>query len=344
MSIAIVQSSLRTSPTWRQFQAACWCVLLAIGVGCVLYAIEAAMQGSERRFVENPADVMTRAVGLAHFSIGWLFMLTSPRLRNRAALTRLTFWTAFGACFCAIFAWGGDKNPWLTMAFYSFFFIHEACDEAHLFRHSGELPRDTPGVDPFLRSIAWTMSFTFVAFLASGQILRGAVIGHPAIMRDVPGEWLLLGWLLISCIALASFTHTLRLARSLYGSMSEAVTLYQPLFAVYAGLLIILILGSMLGSIGPNLVILLHGMTWLVYSYRRLRESNAPVTGVWSWVRNSPNGFLTLHLVVIALALLLFGMRTHVWERTGFVCDLVSRAWFPYWSIMHIAIAFWRGK
>jgi hypothetical protein len=75
-----------------------------------------------------------------------------------------------------------------------------------------------------------------------------------------------------------------------------------------------------------------------------LSERNANITGVWSWLRSSPTGFLTLHLGATALALFLFGLRTHVWDRTGFVCDLVSKTWFPYWSIMHIAMAFWRTK
>src|SRR6516225_8868314 len=135
MSLAIVQGNLSTSLTWRQFRQACLCVGVVIGVGCVIYAVETLALHCQHRFVENPADTMTRAIGLAHFSIGWLFLFTSPRLRNRAALRRLTFWTLFGIAFCWIFAkCGADKNPLLMMAFYSFFFIHEVRDEAMLFR------------------------------------------------------------------------------------------------------------------------------------------------------------------------------------------------------------------
>src|SRR5437899_2834317 len=97
MSIAIVPRTLSHSPTWRQFQTVCVCVVLTIGVGCGLYAVETLLLRCEHRFVENPADTMTRAIGLAHFSIGWLFLFTSPRLRTRAALSRLTCWTLFGA-------------------------------------------------------------------------------------------------------------------------------------------------------------------------------------------------------------------------------------------------------
>lgn len=345
MSIAIVRNSLSASPTWRQFQTACGCVGLAVLAGCGLYAVETLLLRCEHRFVENPADTMMRAVGLAHFSIGWLFLFTSPRLRHRAALGRLTFWTLFGIAFCWLFAWGGaDKNPLCLMAFYSFFFIHEACDEAHLFRQAGELPADTPNADRFLRSLCWSMSFTLMMLLAGGQILRGHFLGRSALLHALPTEWLVAGWSIVSVLAGLSIVGTGRLARSTYGSLRETALLYQPLLAVYAGLLAILLLGSFFGSIGANLVILLHVMMWLVVTVRRLKERSAPVTGLWSWLRGSPTGFLTLHLGVTVIVLFLFALRTHVWQRTGIVCDLVSKTWFPYWSILHVAMSFWRTK
>jgi hypothetical protein len=345
MSIAIVQRSLSASPTWRQFQTACACVVLAIGVGCALYGVETLALHCQHRFVENPSDTMTRAVGIAHFSIGWLFLFTSPRLRNRAALGRLTFWTFFGIAFCAVFAWGGaDKNPLLLLAFYSFFFIHEACDEAYLFRTSGELPAQTPEVDRFLRSLCLSISLSFITLLAGLQILRGHLQERSVMMRDIPSVYLYAGLLVVALLSAGAVVGTIRRARSTYGSLLDTVSLYQPLLMVYAGLLAILLVGSVFGSVGANLVILLHGMTWLVCTHRKLGERNFEVKGLWSWLRNSAVGFLTLHLIVSALALLLFALRTHVWQRTGLICDLVSKTWFPYWGIMHIAMSFWRTR
>jgi hypothetical protein len=345
MAIAIVRSNLTSSPTWRQFQAACGCVALAILAGCGLYAIETLLLHSERRFVENPADTMTRAIGLAHFSIGWLFLFTSPKVRNRAALGRLAFWTLFGVAFCWVFAWGGaDKNPLCLMAFYSFFFIHEAFDEAFLFRQSGELHDDNPHVARLLRSLGWSVSFFLMTLLAAGQITRGHFFGRSAMLHDIPAEWLVAVWFTFALLTIASFAATCRLAVAAHGSLRQTTLVYQPLLAVYGGLIAILVLGSLFGSVGANLVIMLHGMTWLVQTTRRLSERRQEVTGVWSWLRGSPVGFLTLHLCVIVLSLFLFAMRSHVWERTGMVCDLVSKTWFPYWAIMHIATAFWRGK
>jgi hypothetical protein len=345
MSIAIVPNGLSTSTTWRQFQRACGCVVLVIGVGCALYGVETLFLHRERRFVENPADTMTRAVGLAHFSIGWIFLFTSPRLRNRVALSRLAFWTLFGIAFCWIFAsYGADRNPLLMMAFYSFFFIHEVCDEAHLYQNSGEALDDVARANRFLPSVCWSMSLTLMALLATFQIMHGHLFGRSPLLHDFPTAWLVTAWLLLCVAAGLTVVQTVRRARTLYGSVQEAAGLYRPLLAVYAGISAILLVGSLFGSIGANLVILVHGLTWLVCTHRRLSERNLNVTGVWSWLRNSPTGFLTLHVGVTALALLLFALRTHVWERTGFVCDLVSKTWFPYWSIMHIAMAFWRTK
>lgn len=343
MSIAISPSTLSASPTWQRFQQACGYVVLVILAGCALYAVETLILRCEHRFVENPADTMTRALGLAHFSIGWLFLFTSPRLRNRAALGRLTFWTLFGVAFCWLFAWGGgDKNPIGLMAFYSFFFIHEAFDEAHLFRQSGELTASGADAERFLQSLCWALSLILMTLLGGAQVVRGHFLGRLAMLHEIPTEWLVGGWLFLACASVFAMVRSVQIAQAAYGSWRETVAIYQPLLAVYAGLIAILLLGSLFGSIGANAVILLHGMMWLLHSQRRMRERPTPVTGVWSWLRGTPAGLLALHIVIAAVALFLFGMRTHVWQRSGFVCDLVSRTWFPYWGIMHIATAFWR--
>ena len=345
MAVATIQADFGTSTTWRQFQQACGCVVLALGAGCVIYAVETLLLRCEHRFVENPADTITRAIGLAHFSIGWLFLFTSPRLRNGYALTRLTFCTLVGAAFCTCFAWGGaDKNPFMLMAFYSFFFIHEVCDEAHLFRHSGELAVNGAGADRFLASLCTSMSLLLMTVLAALQILRGHWLGRSELLHNLSTVGLLAGWLCLALAASGAMFHTWRTALKLYGTVSEAVFLYRPLLGVYAGISSILLVGSLFGSVGANLVILVHGMTWLVCTRRMLSERNTAVTGLWSWLRKSPAGFLTLHVGVTVLVLCLFAMRTHVWQRTGLVCDLLSKTNFPYWSIMHIAMAFWRAK
>ncbi|HZZ82084.1 MAG TPA: hypothetical protein VFE62_26530, partial [Gemmataceae bacterium] len=212
-----------------------------------------------------------------------------------------------------------------------------------LFRQSGELANDAEA-DRFLPSLCWGMSLLLIATLAGFHLLRGHFLGRSAMLVELPTTWLVAGWTALVAGAVVAVGRTIRCAQRVYGSVAEAVIVYRPLLAVYAGISIILLIGSMFGSIGANLVILVHGSTWLVCTYRRLGEREAIATGPWSWLRTSPTGFLTLHLGVTALALCLFALRTHVWQRTGLLCDLMSRTWFPYWSIMHIAMSFWRSK
>lgn len=341
MSIAVVPQSLHNSPTWRQFQFACIGVLLAVGIGSGIYAVETLILQCDHRFVENPAETMTRAIGLAHFSIGWLFLFTSPRLRNRAALARLAFWTLFGFAFCWIFAqFGADKNPFLMMAYFSFFFVHEVWDEAYLYRQSGESRDEASRAEQFVPALCWAMSLLLMAVLASFQVVRSR-----SVLLQYGSELGLIGaGAVLSMLAVGALIVAVRRARQLYGSVQEAVAQYRPLFAVYAGIGVIMLIGSLFGSSGVILIILIHGLTWLVCTYRRLSERRAEVTGIWSWLRGTPTGFLTLHLGLTVVALVLFALRTHIWQRTGIVCDLVSRSWFPYWSIMHIAVSFWRTK
>jgi hypothetical protein len=114
---------------------------------------------------------------------------------------------------------------------------------------------------------------------------------------------------------------------------------------VYAGLTGVLLAGSLLGSVGFHLIILIHVSAWLVYVAHRL--SQQPVAQrptLWTWCRTTPVGFLCLHAGVGLLVLVLMACRIYAWERDGWLSDLVARTSFPYWSLMHISLAFWRGR
>src|SRR5262249_1681990 len=158
-----------------------------------------------------------------------------------------------------------------------------AFDEAYLFRQSGEAP-ENPCVERLLQALAWLMSLFLMTMLAAGQILRGHFLGRSAMLHEIPAEWLIGAWLVLVTATFLSAFVTCWLARGVHGSLRQTVVLYQPLLAIYAGLIVILLLGSLFGSVGANLVIMLHGMTWLVQTLRKLRERNEPSTGLWSWL------------------------------------------------------------
>jgi hypothetical protein len=346
MSVApiAVSDQAAESRTWRQFRRALLVVALAVGVGGLLYGVETGLLGCEHRCVENPVDAMMRSFGLAHFAVGWLFLFTSPGLRRPGSLLHLLGWSAAGVALCLVYQAGGaTKSPLVLMAFYGVFLVHEVRDEADLFRRYGDAP-DAPGSERFLSALSLAVSLLLMTLLAGVHLVHGLWRRQTPILLDADAGPLLVGWtgLLIATILVGQ--RAFRLGRELHGGLGEIAVLYAPLLRVYAAILAILLLGSLLGSVGLNLIILLHVAAWLVFVHHQLGRSPPPTADAWAWLRRTPAGFLTLHLGAVILILVLFALRVHAWERSGWVCDALAKSSFPYWSLMHIAMAFARPR
>jgi hypothetical protein len=138
--------------------------------------------------------------------------------------------------------------------------------------------------------------------------------------------------------------RALRLGREAHGDVASALAAHRPLLAVYGGIFVVLLLGALAGSAGFNLIILMHVCAWLVFVCHQLGRRGARPGGLWAWLRGTPVGFVTLHLAVVAVILVLMALRVHAWGRTGWLSELVATANFPYWSLMHISMAFWRPR
>ena len=326
------------STTWRHFQAAVLLSLLAVGFGGVLYCIETFLIGSRHRFVENPSDVMMRAFGLAHFWIGWLFLFTSPRLRTTAALAKVGVLALLGAAWCLVsWHYGGMSNPLLLMSFYAYFLIHEIRDEAHLFVTYGDAPADSRR-EGFLNRLSVAVSLALMTMFALVYMFHGRVQEKLERVVDEPEIWLPLlgGGLLVAC-ALAVWTTC-----SYQRRHGIAWRDFTPLLAVYAAIATILTVGSLFGSAGFNLIVLIHVMAWLVFVRHRLAKSTDAPRTWWAWLRATPAGLVTLHLLAAAIVLILMAVRVHAWQRVGFLSELFATSSFHYWTIMHITIALWR--
>ncbi len=331
--------------TWRQFQKALLAALSAVLVGFVIYAVEKYVLGIQRRFIENPADVMMRALGMAHFLVGWLFLFTSPRLRSWRAAGRLTGWSCLGGLLCWLFAAvGGSKNPFALMAFASFFLVHEIRDQTRLFQIYGDAPPPSPPLSKFLHQLSLTVIFLLMAMLTGMHLIHGHVLGKCALLRDIPGSWLLAGWSLIPLAAAFAGRRAWLLGSAVFDSLGHFRAPLAPLLLVYLGIFGILAVGSVLGSVGLNLIILIHVTNWLVFVHYQLGQQPRATATLWDWLRRSPRGFVALHLVLAGVALTLIALRVHLWGRTGWISDLVAGSAFPYWSLMHICMAFWKAK
>lgn len=339
ISSAFATSPLATSLPWRLFVRAIFVAGAALGVGCTIYVIEKYLFAPRHRFVENPAEVMTRTFGTAHFLVGWLFLATSPRLRSASYLAQLTGWLGLGLVLCLCFSQaGGLKNPLALLAFYSLFLVHDCGDQVRLFQRSER------GHDASLASLRWFFTLLLITTLAGLYLVTGTWLRKDPWLADVPQHWPVLAW---GCLAAATMLvgcRFLRDVRASHGGLDSFLTSHLPLVAILSSIYGILTFGSMLGSLGLNLIILLHVTTWLVHVHHQLGEKPRTTKNFWTWLRHTPAGFLALHLSLVAVILLLFALRVQVWERAGWFCVLFSASTFPYWSLLHISTACWRGR
>lgn len=330
--LSLIASS---SVSWRRFQKACVLTFGLLVFGLAIYAIEKYSFQPRHRFMESPAEVMMRAFGFAHFLLGWMFLFSSPRLRHPGAKIKLALGTlaGIGACF-AFCSLGGGREPLLLVSFYALFLVHEIQDECTLARVSG----DIPSVSPFADSLTRCVTLVLVVILAGMYLLRG-FMREP----DSFGAWSGLGlvgmWAVLAMVTAYAFWSAVQDGRREHETFAAALDANLPLVRIYQSLIVILFLGSLIGSVGLNLVILLHVTVWFVFVLERPeRTISAPSS--WSWLRYSKAGFVTLHVGLGLLFLFLMALRVHVWLRGGWFNAVLSSSAFPYWTLMHICMAF----
>jgi hypothetical protein len=348
MSIAPAVSAwqlVRATTTVRQFHRAVGWALLAVGVGGLIYATEKYLLVLDRRFIENPADVMMRAFALAHFLVGWLFLFTSPRLRDRRAVTRLAAATLLGIGLCAVFAaFGATRNPLLVMFFYSYFLVHEVRDETHLYQVYGDGALD-PANTALLRSMSRAAAVLLMLVLVVSYSLYIVAMDKRTPL-DRAHPWLLwAGMAVLGSLCCWAVRRPLQLANRLYGDWRGFVNAHRPLLVVYLALFALLVAGTPLGSTAFNFIILVHVTAWLVFVHYQLRRRPPRASrSLWGWLKSTPTGFLVLHLGCVAVVLVLMAMRVYVWQRVGFVSELLASSNFCYWGLMHISMAFWSSR
>lgn len=347
MSIAYGENAwnlaFRTT-TVRQFRRAVSVALGVVGAGCLIYAVEKYALGLEKRFIENPADVMMRAFALAHFVIGWLFLFTSPRIRNRQSLSRIAVATLGGVGLCLIFArFGGTSNPLLVMFFYGYFLVHSIRDEAGLYRTYGDAPADEAD-SRFQTALSRTAMLLMMTILMAGYLAYVTVRGKPTALDRLPSiRFGLVAVPALACLAYA--IHLVQVGRRQQGSWLTALDHHLPLLLVYAGILSMLLFGAPFGSTGFNFIILVHVTSWLVFVHYQLGKTSPRSTrNPWQWLRTTPSGFLLLHVGVALVVLILMAVRVHVWHRVGLVSELLASSSFCYWGLMHISMAFGSPK
>ncbi|MBI3407706.1 MAG: hypothetical protein HY040_05040 [Planctomycetes bacterium] len=335
---ALPISSLSENIAWRLFVRAVTAAGAIVGVSCTIYLIEKYAVVPRRRFVENPVEIMMRAFGIAHFVIGWLFLATSPRLQDRRAILQLAGWIGCGLVLCSLFAiGGGSKNLLLLIAFYSLFLIHDSGDQVRLFQGQSSQNKCTLG------ALRWLFVLLSITILTGSFLFTGYWLKKNPSLQDLSPYFPQAAWCVLAAATLIAGLRFVRLVRNECG-LDAFLQANSPLLAIFVSLLGILTIGSFFGTLGLNIIILLHVTTWLVHVHHKLGESPGAHANVWTWMRRTPSGFLSLHLGLAAAFVAILAMRVQVWERSGWFCSALSATSFPYWSMLHIATAFWRGR
>lgn len=334
-----------TTTTVRQFR---WVLVWTLGLtalGGLVYGLEKYSFGLERRFAENPVEAVMRAFAMAHFSVGWLFLFSSPRIRSGQAILRLVAATLAGIALCLLFAWfGALHNPLLALFFYGYFLVHEVRDEAVIYQAYGDAPDLDAHAAAALRSLSRSTCLSLMGVLSSMYLVHVLATGKSGLTQVPQAVTLILGLsLLVACAW--SWRQTWRLGVCAHGDGRNFLLAHAPLLWVYAALGAVLLVGSLLGSTGINLVILIHVAAWLVFvSYQLGKRPPVQTWNPWAWVRATPIGFLTLHIGLTVLFLILMAVRVYVWQRVGLASQLLASDAFCYWSLMHISMAFWSSK
>jgi len=113
----------------------------------LLAMFETAIAG-ESMVIESGFGGAMQFVGIPHFIIGFLFMVTSRRLQNSRSRMHIIVLLLLGVGLCGLFfvAGGPKAYPRLPMvAVLAYFLIHELRDEHFFYQCYGEAPRvETP--------------------------------------------------------------------------------------------------------------------------------------------------------------------------------------------------------
>lgn len=343
MALAVQGSLSQQSITLRHFRVSLAIAFGTLGFGLLLYAVEKYIFALSHRFIENPGSVMMRAGGLAHFTMGWLYLVTSPNLRSGRGLGKLLLLLLAGIALCvAIAHTGGLDNPFVYLFLYAYFLAHAVRDEYRIYQMQ-EQPASTDR--RFLASFTRWAFLILLTIMAVEFVTYSVLVREDPILAAIPAGVYWIAGVSVGIVLVGFGRSCFRSAVIAHGSIGDALWRHRPLAIVLCCLALILLLGTGLGGLSFNIIILLHGGTWIAFICWRLRQRpSATLRTPWQRLRNTVPGFLLLHGAVFLIFVALMAARVHLWNRCGWVSELVERSSFPYWSVMHITLAFWRPK
>lgn len=331
------------------------------------YAVEKyalGLKGSPMRMVADPTEFGVRIVGLAHFIIAAVFLVTAPKLRSPGGWLWLTGLSIAAVFFCWLFAYvGGGKNSIALILFYMFFIIHAFRDEAYFYRiRAGKAAPSEAHTEVVIR---W-LQVLAVCVLLGLLVAAISIIGKLGVNERVtqvfqgmfPADWpfavaFLSTFLPLAALATYSF-YTIQSRQP--GGFAGLVLSHAPLVRVIGGTMLIMLAGMLVGPWTFNLVILMHFVAWFEYSTVRiralppdLRKSASPRQPL-NWFKTSLGGFCFFHIGLSVFFLALIVVNHYILRRTPIRVGeqnwanplelLFSANNLYYWTIAHVTLSF----
>jgi hypothetical protein len=252
---------------------------------------------------------------------------------------------------CFGFARLGGLSPLLASgAFFLYFIVHDFRDQVYFYFEHGDAPaRLNRQVVP--RLLFWMplcvvlLSFSLVA-VATAAGLPGTAELRPTLASFPLGAAGGLGLLL--AVTAAALLNLLRLwRRSGEGSLPGHFQRHRPIYTVFGGSLLLVLLGGLITR-HNHVIVILHVTAWYVFYLRLLRRRPAPLTAPprysWSWLRGTPTGFNVLHLGTLLVLL----TTAAIWVYAFRSDPTLTLLWvtldvenFQYWTLMHVTMSFY---
>jgi hypothetical protein len=353
-TIAAAHPSPWRTTTVRQCASALAWTLGLTAVFAAWYAIEkwGLRLDDDRRLVRSAPRAPMIALGIPHFLIGFLFLVTSRRVSGPRSVATLVGLVALGVGLCALYTAAGahraaNKLPTAAVALY--FIVHELRDEGFFFRAYGDAPKD---VEP-ARTARFLRAGTAILVAALGAIAvfaydlyadakgRAGPLDYVVPGLGTGGRAVLVFGAMLAYAGLRWFAWARREPEGLRAWAGRT----RPMGAVLALFLGVVLLGGVSRAL-LEAIVLWHVVEWLVFSVHQAgrREREAPPPTTWlGRAKGTRSGFLRLHLGLSAVVFVLLLVWTYgtASSASSPLWFLVSHEAFFYWTIMHVTLSFY---
>lgn len=315
---------------------------------------ELMFYGTEQAF-RGTFSAPMRMLGIPHFVIGILFMLTSASLHSRRSYGHVAIALLLSTLIISVvYQIGGPyAHPAILPLVFLGFLIHEFRDQFSFYQHD-RLDRKVEDRSTGRTIAILLVGFSFVLF-AIGWSLQFLLPNLVSYARFLPGLEQLstatytIYWL--GPVAASLFVALLCVTRVRQENPGESVRqlMYRDrvIWLVYLGTItVVLLLLPFKGK--AETILLLHVVSWWVFATRNLHTSKQTPRfgnrkkGWFNRVKRTQAGFQIFHWGLV----LLMGVLSLYWFQTlgapaGHVLEfVVTPAAFYYWTIFHVTMSF----